>query len=63
LHWFRSDDHFRAEVSGKKRLMWKRRKSSEVPAQPFPPELLAEAKATPGGRVYSIDAAYAPDGA
>ncbi len=42
--------------------MWKRRRSSEVPTQPFPPELLAEAKATPGGWVYSIDPAYAPDG-
>jgi hypothetical protein len=43
--------------------MWKRRASPEVPTRPFPPELLAEAKATPGGWVYSIDAAYAPDGA
>jgi hypothetical protein len=43
--------------------MWKRHRNSEVPAQTFPPELLAEAKATPGGWVYSIDAAYAPDGA
>jgi len=43
--------------------MWKRGKSSEVLAHPFPPELLAEAKTTPGGWVYSIDAAYAPDGA
>jgi hypothetical protein len=42
--------------------MWKRRQSSEVSANSFPPELLAEAKATPGGWVYSIDAAYAPDG-
>jgi len=42
--------------------MWKRRKSSAVSANSFPPELLAEAKATPGGWVYSIDAAYAPDG-
>ena len=42
--------------------MWKRRRNSEVPAQPFPPELLAQAKVTPGGWVYSIDAAYAPDG-
>jgi hypothetical protein len=43
--------------------MWKRRTSPEVPTRPFPPELLAEAKATPGGWVYSIDAAYAPGGA
>ena len=43
--------------------MWKRHRNSKVPAQPYPPELLAEAKATPGGWVYSIDAAYAPDGA
>jgi hypothetical protein len=43
--------------------MWKRRTSPKVATRPFPPELLAEAKATPGGWVYSIDAAYAPDGA
>jgi len=43
--------------------MWKRRRRPEVPTRPFPPELLAEARATPGGWVYAIDAAYAPDGA
>jgi hypothetical protein len=43
--------------------MWKRRSSSEVPARPFPPELLAEAKSKPGGWVYAIDPAYAPNGA
>lgn len=42
--------------------MWKRRRNSEVPADPFPPELLAEAKSKPGGWVYAIDPAYAPDG-
>jgi len=39
--------------------MWKRRRSPEAPTHPFPPELLAEAKTTRGGWVYSIDAAYA----
>jgi hypothetical protein len=43
--------------------MWKRRRSSEVPARPFPPELIAEAKSTPGGWVYVVDPTYAPDGA
>ena len=42
--------------------MWKRRRSSEVPARPFPPELLAEARSKPGEWVYAIDPAYAPDG-
>ena len=42
--------------------MWKRRGSSEVPARSFPSELLAEAKSKPGGWVYAIDPAYAPDG-
>jgi hypothetical protein len=42
--------------------MWKRRKSSEVSGTSFPPELLAQAKAMPGGWVYSINAAHAPDG-
>jgi hypothetical protein len=34
--------------------MWKRRKSSEVSAKSFPPELLAEARATPGGHVRDL---------
>jgi hypothetical protein len=42
--------------------MWKRRGSSEVPARPFPPELLAEAQSKPGGWVYAIDPVYAPEG-
>jgi hypothetical protein len=28
----------------------------------YPPELLAEARTKPGGWVYEIDPAYAPDG-
>ncbi|HCU91534.1 MAG TPA: hypothetical protein DHU96_01735 [Actinobacteria bacterium] len=42
--------------------MRKRRESSEVPARAFPPELLAEARLKPGGWVYAIDPAYAPEG-
>jgi hypothetical protein len=50
-------------MPGKKGGMWKRRRNPEGAAEPFPPELLAEARATPGGWVYSIDAGHAPDGA
>jgi hypothetical protein len=42
--------------------MRKRRRSSEVRAGTFPPELLEEAKSKPGGWVYAIDPAYAPGG-
>ena len=42
--------------------MRKRRENSGPPSRPFPPELLAEAKSKPGGWVYAIDPAYAPDG-
>jgi hypothetical protein len=42
--------------------MRKRRENPAAPGRPFPPELLAEAKSKPGGWVYAIDSAYAPDG-
>ena len=36
--------------------------SSRAHQPDFPPELLAEARTKPGGWVYAIDPAYAPDG-
>src|SRR5262245_62975439 len=42
-----------AGFSCKKQLMWKRRRGSEVPARPFPPELLAEAKDRKSTRLNS----------
>jgi hypothetical protein len=42
--------------------MWNRRKDADPSPPPFPPGLLAEAKTKPGGWVYGIDPAYAPDG-
>jgi hypothetical protein len=42
--------------------MWNRGDGPDPSHPPFPAELLAQAKATPGGWVYGIDPAYAPDG-
>ena len=44
--------------------MWKRGRPDEpASARDFPPELLEEARTRPGGWVYVIDPAFAPDGA
>lgn len=42
--------------------MLRRRVNPRAGEPDFPPELLAEARSKPGGWVYAIDPAYAPDG-